>query len=258
GYGWGWTPYRCGNWSYWDGFGWGWLPGSSCGFGGWGFGRGGGGYVINVQRPPLGYRFRPVPVHSPGQVHPIRVGRPVVNPVQVRPIRGPRTIAGRTVEPLRPVQAAGAIRGVQPRNGALQRDYPVDRVSRKPMLGKPAGSETATPSPIVVRPGAVQAVNPRVGSEGRETPARPMRSDPPQSGQRQNRPQQEQVRPQQQQVRPMPQSAPRYTPPVQPRNVPAPQPRYSPPPQPYNAPPPSAPQAPRSAPRVPSPAAPQR
>ncbi|MEO6911521.1 MAG: FecR family protein, partial [Edaphobacter sp.] len=42
GYGWGWTPYRCGNWSYWDGFGWGWLPGSSCGFGGWGFGRGGG------------------------------------------------------------------------------------------------------------------------------------------------------------------------------------------------------------------------
>jgi hypothetical protein len=42
GYAWGWTPYRCGNWSYWDDFGWGWQPGNGCGFGGggWGFGDG--------------------------------------------------------------------------------------------------------------------------------------------------------------------------------------------------------------------------
>ena len=41
GYGWGWTPFRCGNWSFWGGFGWGWMPGVNCGFGGWGFrGRG--------------------------------------------------------------------------------------------------------------------------------------------------------------------------------------------------------------------------
>ena len=74
GYGWGWTPYRCGNWSYWNGFGWGWLPGSGCGMGGWGFG--GGGYVINVIRPPQTYRFPLRPDRGAGPPRPIHIGRP--------------------------------------------------------------------------------------------------------------------------------------------------------------------------------------
>ncbi len=32
-YPWGWLPYQCGAWNYWNSFGWGWIPGQ-CGFGG--------------------------------------------------------------------------------------------------------------------------------------------------------------------------------------------------------------------------------
>ncbi len=267
GYGWGWTPFRCGNWSYWNGFGWGWLPGSGCGFGGWGFGSGyGGGYVINVTRPPLNYRFRPIPVHSPGGVHPIRVGRPVVpNPGQMRPVRGPRTIAGRTVQPVRPVANAGGVRGARPAEGALRRDFPVDR-SHKPVLGRtgpgrtgpgrtgpegtaPAATPNTNAHPIAVRPAA-----PRGGIENRETPMRP---EPSPTVQRPIRPQTEQrpAMPPQSEPRNIPAPQPRYSPPAQPQYTPPAQPRYSPPPQPRYSPPPSAP-SPRSAPSAPAPSRP--
>ena len=56
GYTWGWTPFRCGSWSYWNGFGWGWSPGAGCGRAGWGFGRGFGGvFAVNIVRPPQNY-----------------------------------------------------------------------------------------------------------------------------------------------------------------------------------------------------------
>ena len=32
GYSWGWLPYHCGAWNYWDSMGWGWVPGQ-CGLG---------------------------------------------------------------------------------------------------------------------------------------------------------------------------------------------------------------------------------
>ncbi len=234
GYAWGWTPYRCGNWSYWGGFGWGWQPGFGCGVGGWGFGNGyGGGYAFNIINPPLGYRFRPFPGHDPGTVHPIRVGRPVINVGNLRP-QGSRTIAGHTVEPLRPLPgAAGFVGGAHPGGVALRRDFPVDRISHQPVLGRGAAPEVVTPVPGV-HPGVLRPVNPRAGYEGRESTARPMRSGP--------LPEQRQVRPQQEQQRPMaPPSAPHYSAPAQPR--------YSPPPQPHYAPPPSAP---RSAPSAPA------
>jgi hypothetical protein len=153
GYGWGWTPYRCGNWSYWTGFGWGWLPGNGCGFGaGFGRGYGGGGYSINIVRPPRGYRFQPIPVHSPGHIHPIRVGRPIANPIQTRPVRGPRTIAGHTVEPVRPVRADGPMKGARAGGASLQRDFPVDRSSHRPVLGRVGGGrESANPATGVRR-----------------------------------------------------------------------------------------------------------
>ncbi|HEY6374263.1 MAG TPA: DUF6600 domain-containing protein [Edaphobacter sp.] len=137
GYGWGWTPYRCGNWSYWGGFGWGWMPGANCGFGGWGFGN--TVYVINIVRPPLGYHPHPLPVRGPGGVHPIvpvHVGHFPSAPVQVA--RGPHTIEGRTVEPLRPIGNAYTSRGGSAVGASLMRDFPVDRTSHQPVMGNTA------------------------------------------------------------------------------------------------------------------------
>ncbi len=139
GYGWGWTPYRCGNWSYWGGFGWGWMPGVNCGFGGWGFG--GPVYVINIIRPPLGYRPHPLPVHGPGGSPSDCAGASGAHmpsvPVQVA--QGPRTIAGHTVEPLRPIGNAYTSRGGSVVGASLMRDFPVDRVNHQPVMGNTLG-----------------------------------------------------------------------------------------------------------------------
>ncbi|MEO6816322.1 MAG: DUF6600 domain-containing protein [Edaphobacter sp.] len=255
GYSWGWTPYRCGNWSYWDDFGWGWQPGIGCGgFGGWGFGGGGGGYVINIARPPLRYRFQTKPVHDPGKARPIRVGRPSIeNPTRVRPVSGIRTIAGRTVQPIRPAPGvAAAVRGTtRPVGASLRRDFPVSAPGRQP--GNGAAPDRGNPT-IRMRTGEMQPVNPvnpvnpGAGMERRDGGAsRQMRQQP--SDQREVRPSQErrQVAPQQQNrlVEPrisQPQQQPRYTQPSQPHYAPPPQ-------QPHYAPPPSAP---RSAPSAPA------
>ncbi|MCU1225377.1 MAG: FecR protein [Edaphobacter sp.] len=134
GYGWGWTPYRCGNWSFWSGFGWGWIPGGNCGFGGWGFGR--GGYGFNIVRPPQNYHFRPLPVRSPGGVHPIVVVHPGRGPNRpLHPLQGPRTIAGHTLEPLRPIGNSYTPRGGSAVGSSLRRDFPVDRTSHQPVMG---------------------------------------------------------------------------------------------------------------------------
>lgn len=235
GYSWGWTPYRCGNWSYWDDFGWGWQPGIGCGgFGGWGFG--GGGYAINIARFPRGYRFQPIPVHHPGKARPIQVGHPLVaNPGQVRPVRGVRTIAGRTVEPMRPVSgAATAFRGTRPVGGSLRSDFPVDRTSRRPELGNGMAPGSGTPA---MRPGVVRPAGPQTGTAGREAPSRPS------TQQREFRqPQEMRQGAPQQQARPV---QPRYAQPSQPRY--APQPHYEAPP--HYSPPPSAQ---RSAPSAPA------
>lgn len=258
GYSWGWTPYRCGNWSYWDDFGWGWQPGIGCGgFGGWGFGGGGGGYVINIARPPLRYRFQPKPVHEPGRARPIRVGRPIDNPTRVRPVRGIRTIAGRTVEPIRPSPgASSAFKGTtRPIGASLRRDFPVSALSHR--SGNSVTPEPRNPNPAVrMRPEGERPVgsqpgnpvNPGTGMEqrGRAT-SREMRQQPL-TEQRPSRPQQ-QMRPAEQR------STPRYAPPPQQRQSqphyasPPPQPHYAPPPQPHYAPSPSAP---RSAPSAPA------
>jgi len=169
GYNWGWTPFRCGNWSYWDGFGWGWLPGSGCGLGGWGFG--GGGYVINVIRPPQTYRFPMRPVHREGPPRPIHIGRPsrAGNP-SAPDFRGPRSIAGRTAEPLRPVGRGTTPRGGSAVGSSLRRDYPVDRNSHRPELGvtAPATGPGASPGRIQRepgRPGGSRPVNPQGGNK---------------------------------------------------------------------------------------------
>lgn len=107
---WGYLPYTCGYWNFYDGFGWGWTPGF--GYPWWTT----GGWVGNVGRRPARWE----PPHRPhgGPIHPpvrhgglyqpnpvIAVNRipkaPVANPVHV--VGRPVTIAGSTVEPMRPL-----------------------------------------------------------------------------------------------------------------------------------------------------------
>ena len=109
---WGYMPYNSGYWNYYDGFGWGWMPGYGYPWwftGGWGW---------NIGTRPA--RYNPPHRPKPGPIHPrepIRHGgsyqpNPVVavnripvipraNPVH--PVGRPVTIAGSTIEPIRPL-----------------------------------------------------------------------------------------------------------------------------------------------------------
>ncbi|WP_263358186.1 FecR family protein [Acidicapsa ligni] len=142
GYSWGYTPFQCGLWNYYDGFGWGWGAGAGgCspwwgyGFGGGGFGRGWG---FRIGRGPNGYHPPSRPL--PGPVHPRPVGSrgtlQAVVPVDHRPAgaptrpihvggNGPVVIAGHTVEPLRPSEPRPAFdhggNGTNGTNGFVSR-----------------------------------------------------------------------------------------------------------------------------------------
>ena len=133
GYGWGYAAFNCGNWNYFDSFGWGWAPGGGCNS--W---WGGGGWGYNLGRYPTGYRPPRRPVLPPRQP---RGGRTLlasnIVPVDRRakgdayqglgarpsPVR-PVTIAGHTVEPLKPVapretvaRTGGTLAATHPANG---------------------------------------------------------------------------------------------------------------------------------------------
>jgi hypothetical protein len=109
---WGFMPYCMGMWNFYPGFGWGWSPG-----GGYWW-QNGGGWGANVgthpQRynPPVQPRGGPVmPVHGAPmmkakyETHPvILVDRmPHGTDVSTRVRNAPRTIAGNTLQPLRPL-----------------------------------------------------------------------------------------------------------------------------------------------------------
>jgi hypothetical protein len=133
GYGWGYAAYNCGNWNYFDSFGWGWAPGGGCNS--W---WGGGGWGYNLGRYPSGYRPPRRPVLPPRQP---KGGRtllasnivPVDRRVKGDPYQGlgarpspvrPVTIAGQTLQPLKPVapresygRPAGTLAATHPANG---------------------------------------------------------------------------------------------------------------------------------------------
>ncbi len=110
---WGFMPYQMGMWNYYNGFGWGWMPGGPMCWGN-------GGWAANVGSAPLRYqpplRPRGGPV-MPGQGGMLRTGGnyqpyPMVAVNHLResirggPVRAnntPVTIAGNTVQPLRPL-----------------------------------------------------------------------------------------------------------------------------------------------------------
>jgi hypothetical protein len=184
GYVWGWTPFRCGCWSYWNGFGWGWSPaGAACGHAGWRLGRGSGGgvSVVNIVHPPLNYRLPTRPIHEPGMLHPIPVGRAPRDPATgLHPSHEPRIIAGVPAEPIRPIGNASTSKDRGPATLVLRNDLAIDHVSRQPGSGVTGAVPAAT-----IRNdsrSAYRSVTPPVGAGGTEQPPRPMRpSLPPQS-----------------------------------------------------------------------------
>jgi hypothetical protein len=119
---WGYTPYSCGMWSWYDGFGWGWAPGmSSCSP--W-WNSGGGVYQVNVASHPHWWNA-PIPPHQPhrypgpnpgpgrGRPEPViavnrhfNVPSSTVLPARDRAV--PVVLAGQTVIPLRPLNARPA------------------------------------------------------------------------------------------------------------------------------------------------------
>ncbi len=108
GYPWGYMPFQCGAWNYFDSFGWGWAPGPGGCSPWWGVGFYGG---PNFGHLPPGYRPIPRPILPRRPIN----GRPVpllaVNrsPVVAGPglparnRNTPVTIGGSTVVPMRPL-----------------------------------------------------------------------------------------------------------------------------------------------------------
>jgi hypothetical protein len=242
GYAWGWTPFRCGHWSYWNSFGWGWSPGAGCGRAGWASGRGSGGgvFAVNIVRPPLNYRPPTRPVHQSGMLHPIPVGRTPREPgTGLPPSHEPRTIAGVPAEPIRPIGNAGTSKDRGAVGAALRSDFAVDHVTRQPVLGV-AGSVPAATIRSDSRSGAYRPITPPVASNGTEQPARQMRPSPPPT---QSLGYPAQIQGEHPASRP---SQPVYMP------------RSSPPPSPPPASRPMPPPAPRTVPGATAPASPRR
>jgi ferric-dicitrate binding protein FerR (iron transport regulator) len=113
-YSWGYMPFQCGMWNYYDSFGWGWMPGMGGCMPWWG-GLGGGYMGPNIgigfggYRPPLPPHRRPRPI-SPGgrfEVTPlVAVNRRPAIGSGAPPLRnrtGAVVIAGQTVQPIRPL-----------------------------------------------------------------------------------------------------------------------------------------------------------
>jgi hypothetical protein len=127
---WGYLPYTCGYWNYYDDFGWGWTPGYGYPWwftGGWGSNI--GTRPVRYQPPhrPRGGPVRPPrdPIRRGGVYQPnpvIAVNRipksPTANPVHV--VGRPVTIAGSTVEPLRPLSPRPTYEHVGVNNGFVR------------------------------------------------------------------------------------------------------------------------------------------
>jgi len=101
---WGYLPYQCGMWNWYDNFGWGWAPGAGgCGTLFWGAGYYGG---VNIGRGYTGYRppLRPHPPRHPVGVSTlIAVDRQTVGPNVILPPRDRSSavqIAGYAVTPM--------------------------------------------------------------------------------------------------------------------------------------------------------------
>lgn len=139
---WGYMPYATGSWGFYDGLGWGWAPGIGVpwwGGGGWGFNIGNHPFRYLPPHRPRGEPVHPgggggIPIHAGGRYQPYPVV--AVNRVHGGPVppsthvgAAPVTIAGNTLQPLRPIsrpvygQPANGFRGGTGNVGA----YPLPR-----------------------------------------------------------------------------------------------------------------------------------
>ncbi len=179
GYPWGYMPFQCGSWNYFDAFGWGWMPGpGGCGTPWWGFGYYGG---INVGTGPIGYRppLRPRPPNRPIRrvtpnggtrfaaipmvpVDRRPVGRPVGPPLRDR--NAPVTIAGHVVQPIQPLRPLPS-RGQYNRSDSMSGSLGGRTVPGAVRPGEPGygyGHSSGAPAPR--NPGSAPTYSPAVHS----------------------------------------------------------------------------------------------
>jgi len=107
---WGYMPYESGIWNYYDGFGWGWAPGGYPWWvgGGWGFNIGNAPYRYRPPLRPRGGPVHPGPIRPGGRFepHPVLAVNRIKDGTYGQPVRikgSPVTIAGNSVQPLRPL-----------------------------------------------------------------------------------------------------------------------------------------------------------
>ena len=156
---WGYMPYQCGAWNYYNSFGWGWAPGVCQPW--WG---GGGGWAINIGNalPALSLpRASAAAAQSPARWNPAPGGCNLWSTADCR--RSPRRCASR---PTLPVDDCRQCRSAPPadcsRPGSLQHSAPVYGVRSGPEgprslpSARPANSfegGTQRPGVTPVRPG---------------------------------------------------------------------------------------------------------
>jgi uncharacterized membrane protein YgcG len=176
-YPWGYLPYQCGAWNFYDGFGWGWAPGLGGCRPWWGLGFYGG---PNLGIVPPGYRPIPRPIlprhpinPRPVALIPVRRSPVIVSTTfQARNRTAPVTIAGSSVVALRPVptrQVYGKPPGDNPPGGRL-----------------PTAGSDGQPQRGGYQPGNRQPGNPQPGDERTPQPNPPATTNRP--GYNYNRP----------------------------------------------------------------------
>jgi hypothetical protein len=141
GYSWGYMPYQCGAWNYFNGFGWGWAPGGCTSW--WGSGM----WFSNIGYAPGGYhrplRPRPLPPHGP-IARPLKDGlAAVANPVVAV---NRRTAGGTAGSPARDRNAVVTIAGhpVQPLRALSPRPLYNGSTAGYAGHSRPAYSDTGT------------------------------------------------------------------------------------------------------------------
>jgi hypothetical protein len=112
GYGWGYLPFQCGLWNFYDDFGWGWAPGMGGCMPWWGTGYPGpnigmaySGYRLPI--PPRQHPHAPVSHGTRTTAYPLvavnRHPAAVSGPLPLRDRTGPVVIAGHAVQAMRPL-----------------------------------------------------------------------------------------------------------------------------------------------------------
>jgi hypothetical protein len=164
GYPWGYMPFQCGAWNFYNNFGWGWAPGMGGCSPWWGLGFYGG---PNIGYAPPGYRNIARPLEPRHPLH----GRPL-EPIVVRGGRQPLNPGLPTRDRTRAVTIAG--RSVSPMPTMPSRSYQPSAFlgANRPQPGnegaRPAPGQTTFSRPGYSRPAIGNGFNP--GDRGNQNP----------------------------------------------------------------------------------------